>query len=316
MGEFMSYSHITVLLNEAVDALNIKKDGTYIDATLGGGGHFEKIKDKLSNKGLLIGIDQDEEAIINCKKRFSGSDKKIIFVQENFKNISGVLENLKISGIDGVVMDLGVSSHQLDTAERGFSYMQNAPLDMRMNKNQKLSAFDIINNYDEQEIYKIIKDYGEERFAKKIAGYIARERQKKPILTTFELSEIIKSAIPASNRREGPHPAKRTFQAIRIAVNDELDILTNTVFDIFEKLNKGGRISIITFHSLEDRIIKNAFINLSTGCICPPKFPACVCGKEKQAVIITKKPIVPSEDEINKNPRSRSAKLRVIEKIV
>jgi 16S rRNA (cytosine1402-N4)-methyltransferase len=310
----MNFKHVSVLLNETINELNIKEDGVYVDCTLGGAGHSEKILKKLSKSGKLIGIDQDQDALKAAQKRLSNYDN-VVFVHDNFLNINSILNELNIDKVDGILMDLGVSSYQLDEAERGFSYMKDSFLDMRMNRESELSAFDVVNSYSEEKLYKLIKDYGEEKFAKRIAKFIVEKRKEKDINTTFELVDIIKNAIPAKARREGPHPAKRTFQAIRIEVNKELEILGKAIEDSVERLKVGGRISIITFHSLEDRIVKNKYKELENPCICPKNFPICVCGKSPKLKIITRKPIEPSEEEILNNPRSRSAKLRVAEKI-
>ena len=310
----MEFKHVSVLLNECIDNLNIKEDGIYVDGTLGGGGHSLEILKKLSKDGLLIGIDQDEDALKAAKNRLQNFDN-VKYVHSNFYNVESVLNNLEIEKIDGILMDLGVSSYQLDTCERGFSYMQDAALDMRMNRENPLSAYNVVNEYEEEELFRIIKDYGEEKFAKRIARFIVENREKKPIETTLELVEIIKAAIPAKARREGPHPAKRTFQAIRIEVNSELSILNKTIEDAVNKLNKGGRVAIITFHSLEDRIVKLKFKELATSCTCPKEFPICVCGGKAKVKIISRKAIEPSKEEVLENPRSRSAKLRVIEKL-
>ncbi|QEK11945.1 16S rRNA (cytosine(1402)-N(4))-methyltransferase RsmH [Crassaminicella thermophila] len=311
----MNFEHVSVLLEETIENLNIKSEGIYVDGTLGGGGHASEICKKLSENGLFIGIDQDEDALNAAGNRLGKYENRKIFVHDNFSNIKNILFEKNIKGIDGVVLDLGVSSYQLDEASRGFSYMQDAPLDMRMDQRKDFNAKDVVNNYDEKELERIIKEYGEERWAKRIANYIVKERSKKQINTTGELVEIIKNAIPASARRTGPHPAKRTFQAIRIEVNNELGILEQTIRDISEVLNPGGRICIITFHSLEDRIIKNVFKDLSTACKCPPEYPICQCKGKAILKRITKKPILPSSKELEMNPRSRSAKLRVAEKL-
>lgn len=311
----MEFKHETVLLNETVENLNIKPNGIYVDGTLGGGGHSQLICSKLSEEGLLIGIDQDEDALRFTKEKLKKFSNKLKFVNDNFSNIKDILDRLDIDKINGVVLDLGVSSYQLDKGERGFSYMQDAKLDMRMDRKSDLTAKDVVNTYSEEELNKIIKLYGEEKWASRIAKFIIQARENKEIETTGELVEIIKKAIPAGARRNGPHPAKRTFQAIRIEVNNELGILEKTVKDIAERLEAGGRISIITFHSLEDRIIKNVYKDLSKGCICPPELPICQCDNEPILKIITRKPIYPSDLEVENNPRSRSAKLRVAEKI-
>ncbi|PJI09893.1 MULTISPECIES: 16S rRNA (cytosine(1402)-N(4))-methyltransferase RsmH [Clostridium] len=310
----MEFSHVPVLLNETIGQLNIKEDGIYVDCTLGGGGHSLEILKKLSKDGKLIGIDQDKDALKAAGERLKDYEN-FIPVHDNFHNIKNILEELKIDKVDGVLADLGVSSYQLDEPSRGFSYMHDAPLDMRMNRDSDFSAFDVVNGYDEEKLYHVIRDYGEERFAKRIAKFIAERRQENAIKTTFELVEIIKAAVPAKFRRQGPHPAKRTFQAIRIEVNKELQILNETVEDSVDKLKAGGRICIITFHSLEDRIIKNKYRQLQNPCTCPKEIPICVCGKKPKIKIITRKPIEASSEELEYNPRSRSAKLRVAEKI-
>lgn len=310
----MEFKHISVLLNECIEGLNIKKDGIYVDCTLGGAGHSSEIVKLLGENGRLIGIDQDKDALKAAKERLK-EYKNVTLVHSNFHNIYDVLNDLNINGVDGILMDLGVSSYQLDNGERGFSYMQDAPLDMRMNRENSLSAYEVINSYSEEELFRIIKEYGEDKFAKRIANFIVKNREKKSIETTLELVDIIKMAIPAKARREGPHPAKRTFQAIRIEVNKELDIIENTIRDGVKKLNKGGRMAIITFHSLEDRIVKNVYKDLSNPCKCPSTFPICVCNKVPTVKTVSRKPIEPSEEELTVNPRSRSAKLRVLEKI-
>ena len=310
----MEFKHVSVLLNECIEGLNIKDNGIYVDGTLGGGGHSSEILKKLSRDGLLIGIDQDTDALKAAGLRLHNYEN-VKYVHSNFYNIDSILENLEIEKIDGMLMDLGVSSYQLDTGDRGFSYMQDAPLDMRMNRDNPLSAYEVVNNYEEEEIYRIIRDYGEEKFAKRIARFIVQNREVKPIETTLELVEIIKNAIPAKARREGPHPAKRTFQAIRIEVNSELSILNRAIEDGINRLNKGGRMAIITFHSLEDRIVKLKFKELATACTCPREFPICVCGGKAKVKVITRKAIEPSKKEVEENPRSRSAKLRVVEKL-
>ncbi|MFU7514830.1 16S rRNA (cytosine(1402)-N(4))-methyltransferase RsmH [Clostridium sp. HCS.1] len=310
----MEFKHVSVLLNECIEGLNIKENGIYVDGTLGGGGHSSEILKNLSDEGLLIGIDQDKDALKAASNRLQNY-KNVKYVHNNFYNIDSILNELEIEKIDGMLMDLGVSSYQLDTGDRGFSYMQDAPLDMRMNRENSLSAYEVVNDYEEAEIYRIIRDYGEEKFAKRIARFIVENREKKKIETTLELVEIIKAAIPAKARREGPHPAKRTFQAIRIEVNSELSILNKAIEDGVNRLNKGGRMAIITFHSLEDRIVKLKFKELATACTCPKEFPICVCGGKAKVKIISRKAIEPSKEEVDENPRSRSAKLRVIERI-
>ena len=307
----MEFNHVSVLLNECLEGLNIKENGIYVDGTLGGAGHSSEILKRLSKEGRLIGIDQDTDALKAAKERLKDYSN-VTFVHSNFSNIEN---NLNIDGVDGILMDLGVSSYQLDEGERGFSYMKDAPLDMRMNRENDFSAYNVVNEYSEEDLYRIIRDYGEEKFAKRIASFIVENRQEKNIETTLELVEIIKNAIPAKARREGPHPAKRTFQAIRIEVNSELSILNKTIEDGVEKLNKGGRMAIITFHSLEDRIVKNKFRDLAVSCRCPKEFPVCVCGEKAKVKIISRKAIEPTKEEVEINPRSRSAKLRVIEKL-
>lgn len=311
----MEFHHVSVLLNECIENLKIKPDGVYVDCTMGGAGHSKEIVKKLSDKGLFIGFDQDKNAINTAKERLSEYESRVKFVHSNFENIKEELEKIGVYKIDGVLADLGVSSHQLDEAERGFSYMQDAPLDMRMDVRCEFSAYDVVNTYTEDELTKIIKDYGEDNWAKRIAKFIVEERVNKPIETTGELVDIIKKAIPKKARIDGPHPAKRTFQAIRIEVNNELGVITKMINDASSIMNEGGRICIITFHSLEDRIVKNAFKYLASDCICPQHLPICQCNKESEVKIITRKPILPSNEEIEVNPRSRSAKLRVAEKI-
>ena len=310
----MEFKHVSVLLNESIEALNILNDGIYVDCTLGGAGHSGEIIKRLSDKGLLIGIDQDQDALNQAKIKLGGYGN-LRLVKNNFQNIYSILEELNIKGVDGILMDLGVSSYQLDNPERGFSYMKESPLDMRMNKDGDLTAEYVVNEYSEEELTRIIREYGEEKFAKRIANFIVKNRNEKKITTTWELVDIIKAAIPAKARREGPHPAKRTFQAIRIEVNSELEIISGAIEDSVKKLNAGGRLAIITFHSLEDRIVKNTFRKLENPCTCPPEFPMCICGKEPTVKVITRKPIEPTEDEVKENPRSRSAKLRILEKL-
>jgi len=309
----MNFKHISVLLNESIELLNINPDGVYVDGTLGGGGHAELVCRKLDN-GRLIGIDQDGEAIAAATARLEPFGANLTIVRDNFRNIKDILSDLEIESIDGAILDLGVSSHQLDKGERGFSYNTDAPLDMRMNTEAAKSAYTVVNTYDETELSKVIFDYGEERFARRIARKIAQAREEKPIETTFELVDIIRSAVPGGKYAD-KHPAKRTFQAIRIEVNDEIALLKNAVYDFFEVLNPGGRLCIISFHSLEDRIVKQVFADLSRGCTCPGDFPICVCGKEPRGKTITRKPIIASDDELEFNNRAHSAKLRVIEKL-
>ena len=310
----MEFKHVSVLLDECINALNIKEDGIYVDCTLGGAGHSSEIVKRLSGDGRLIGFDQDKDALKAAGERLKDY-KNVTYVHSNFYAIYDVLTDLGIDGVDGILMDLGVSSYQLDNGERGFSYMQDAPLDMRMNRENEFSAYEIVNTYSEEELYRIIKEYGEEKFAKRIASFIVKNREEKNIETTLELVEIIKAAIPAKARREGPHPAKRTFQAIRIEVNKELEIISKTILDGVKKLNKGGRMAIITFHSLEDRIVKNTFKELANPCTCPSEFPVCVCNRKPEVKLISRKPIEASKEELEFNPRSRSAKLRIIEKL-
>lgn len=307
----MEFNHVTVLLNETVDSLNVKKGGVYADFTLGGGGHTSLI---LKRGGHVVGIDRDITAIENARERFRG--ESFTPVHDNFSNIKNIALNLGIDKFDGIIADLGVSSPQLDDASRGFSYMQDAPLDMRMDNRDSLTAKDVVNSYSSEELFRIISAYGEERWASRIVNFIIQERIKKSIDTTFELVDIIKAAIPLSARKDGPHPAKRTFQAIRIEVNGELKILEQAARDGAELLKKGGRMSVITFHSLEDRIIKTTFASLEKGCICPKDFPVCVCGNKPMVKIVTRKPLVPTEKELEVNPRARSSKLRSIEKII
>lgn len=308
----MEFHHISVLLNECIEELNIKPDGIYVDGTMGGGGHSLEIAKRIGT-GRLICIDQDPNAHEAAGKRLAEHKDKITFVRDNFGNIAHILDELGIEKIDGMLMDIGVSSHQLDEAERGFSYQQDAPLDMRMNPDRPFSAYNVVNEYSEDELDRVIFTYGEERWARRIAQFIVKEREAKPIETTGELVDIIKKAVPKGARKDGPHPAKRTFQAIRIEVNGELDVLQKAIDDVSERLNEGGRLCIITFHSLEDRIVKDAFRKQENPCICPPQFPVCVCGKKPLGRVVTRKPILPSKEELEMNPRSRSAKLRVLE---
>lgn len=305
------FAHTTVLKTEAVDGLSVKKGGLYVDMTLGGGGHSEEI---LLRGGNVIGIDQDNVALRAASERLAHFGKAFRAVKSNFRAIKNVLETLEIQTVDGIVMDLGVSSPQLDDASRGFSYMQDAPLDMRMDRETAFSAKDVVNGYSESELCTLISEYGEERWAKRISEFIGKARREKPIETTGELVFVIKAAVPKGARRDGPHPAKRTFQAIRIAVNRELDVLEEALKDGLDVLGAGGRFSVITFHSLEDRIVKNAFAAAATGCTCPKEYPVCVCGKKPTVKLISRKPILPSEEELTENPRARSAKLRIAEK--
>ncbi len=312
----MDFEHIPVLLNECIEGLNIKPDGIYVDCTLGGAGHSSHIAQKLSDKGRLIGIDQDSEAIAAAKARLSNYNN-VVYVHNNFSAIESIAEDLSLyaSGVDGFLLDIGVSSHQLDEAGRGFSYNYDAPLDMRMDRESTLSAHVVVNTYSADDLTRIIRDYGEERWAKRIADFIVTERKIKPIDTTFELVSVIKKAVPKAARADGPHPAKRTFQAIRIEVNGELEILEKSLKSMVELLKPGGRLCIITFHSLEDRIVKNTFRELENPCTCPRDFPVCVCGKKPLVKIITRKPVVAGKDELEFNRRSHSAKLRIVEKI-
>ena len=310
----VKFSHVSVLLNECIEGLDIKPDGIYVDGTAGGGGHSFEIASRLDG-GRLIAIDRDEAAIEAAGKRLAPLGERAMVVRSNYSEVKSVCETLGIEGIDGLLLDLGVSSYQLDTAERGFSYNADAPLDMRMDKSAPLSAYNVVNEYSEEELKKIIYNYGEERFSPRIAAAIVRRRSERPIETTGELVDVIKGAIPAAAREGGHHPAKRTFQAIRIEVNGELEIIEPTIKNAVDILKPGGRIAIITFHSLEDRIVKQTFANLASGCTCPRSFPICVCGKKPQVKVISKKPILPSAEELEVNPRSRSAKLRIAEKI-
>ena len=310
----VKFSHVSVLLNECIEGLDIKPDGIYVDGTAGGGGHSFEIATRLEG-GRLIAIDRDEAAIEAAGKRLAPLGERAMVVRSNYSEVKSVCESLGIEGIDGLLLDLGVSSYQLDTAERGFSYNADAPLDMRMDKSAPLSAYNVVNEYSEEELKKIIYNYGEERFSPRIAAAIVRKRSEKPIETTGELVDIIKGAIPAAAREGGHHPAKRTFQAIRIEVNGELEIIEPTIKNAVDILKPGGRIAIITFHSLEDRIVKQTFADLASGCTCPRSFPVCVCGKKPTVKVISKKPILPSAEELEVNPRSRSAKLRIAEKI-
>ncbi|MBQ7383739.1 MAG: 16S rRNA (cytosine(1402)-N(4))-methyltransferase RsmH [Clostridia bacterium] len=310
----MEFSHRSVLLDECIEGLDIKPEGIYVDGTAGGGGHSFHIASRL-NGGRLIAIDQDEAAIAAAGERLAPLGERAVVVRSNFYELARVCEELGVGEIDGLLLDLGVSSYQLDTAERGFSYMADAPVDMRMDKRAANSAYDVVNGYSEDRLKKILYEYGEERFSASIASAIIRERQKKPIETTLELSNIIKYAIPSFAREGGHHPAKRSFQAIRIEVNGELDVIEPAIRDAAKLLRRGGRIAIITFHSLEDRIVKQTFASLATGCTCPKNFPVCVCGNKPTLKVVTRKPILPSAAELEENPRSRSAKLRIAEKL-
>ena len=310
----IEFSHYSVLLNECLDGLDIKPSGIYVDGTAGGAGHSSQIAKRL-NDGLLVAIDRDKTAVAVASERLSKYGDRAKVVRSNFYEVASVCEQLGIDGIDGLLLDLGVSSYQLDTPERGFSYMSDAPLDMRMDDRASVSAYDVVNTYDEERLKRILFEYGEERFSPAIAAAIVRERQKKPIESTLELSNIIKYAIPPKAREGGHHPAKRSFQAIRIEVNGELDVIEPAIRDAARLLKPGGRIAIITFHSLEDRIVKQTFASLATGCTCPKEFPVCVCNNKPVLKVITRKPILPSARELEENPRSRSAKLRIAEKL-
>ena len=312
----MEFNHYSVLLNETIENLNIKPDGIYVDGTLGGGGHAYQVASRLSEKGRLIGIDQDADAIAAAGERLKEFGDKITIIRSNYANMKEELHRIGVEKVDGIVLDLGVSSFQLDTPERGFTYRdENAPLDMRMDDRQSLTAKDIVNGYSEMDPYRIIRDYGEDKFAKNIAKHIVQERAKKPIETTGELTEIIRASIPMKVQVTGGHPAKRTFQAIRIELNKELEVLQNNLDDMIDLLNPGGRICIITFHSLEDRIVKTNFKRNENPCTCPSDFPVCVCGKKSKGKVVTRKPILPSEEELEVNSRSKSAKLRVFERV-
>lgn len=310
----MEFEHTSVLLKESIEGLQIKPDGVYVDGTLGGAGHASVVASRLTSGGRLIGIDQDEAAIKAATKRLQPYEDRVTIVRSNYRNTRQVLQELGVDGIDGMLLDLGVSSYQLDDKERGFSYRYDTSLDMRMDQRNQLSAKEIVNEYSEMELFHIIRDYGEDKFAKNIAKHIVMERKKAPIETTGQLNEIIKAAIPAKMRMEGGHPSKRTFQAIRIECNKELEVLKDSLEEIIELLNPGGRLCIITFHSLEDRIVKTAFRQAANPCTCPPSFPVCVCGKTSKGKVITGKPILPSEEEITNNSRAKSAKLRIFEK--
>ena len=310
----MEFVHKSILLDEVIENLNIREDGCYVDGTLGGAGHSYQICTHLGEKGRLVGIDQDADAIQAATKRLEPYKDKVSIVRSNYVNFDNVLDELGIDKVNGILLDLGVSSYQLDTAERGFSYRVDAPLDMRMDQRQTKTAKDIVNDYSEMELYHIIRNYGEDKFAKNIAKHIVAARQKQEITTTGELNEIIKAAIPQKVRATGGHPSKRTYQAIRIELNHELDVLRDNLDDMIDLLNPGGRICIITFHSLEDRIVKSNFKKNENPCTCPPSFPVCVCGNKSKGTVITRKPILPSEKELEENSRSKSAKLRVFEK--
>lgn len=311
----MEFKHTSVLLDECIENLNIKKDGIYVDGTLGGGGHSSYICERLGKNGTLIGIDRDRDAIEAASEKLSPYKCKKLLVQNNYSNIKEVLRELKIDEVDGALLDLGVSSFQLDNYQRGFSYMQDAPLDMRMNQDDNFTAYQVVNEYSQKELARIISQYGEEKWASRIAGFITEKRRQQPIETTLQLVDIIKAAIPAKARREGPHPAKRTFQAIRIEVNDELGQLEKAIEEFCDVLAPKGRLCVISFHSLEDRIVKEIVNRRADPCTCPKEFPVCICGKVADIKKISRKPIVPSDEELEGNPRARSAKLRVCEKI-
>ena len=310
----MEFNHYSVLLNEVIENLNIRPDGIYLDGTLGGAGHSFHIAEKLTEGGHLYGTDQDADAIAAATKRLEPYSDRVTVIRDNYENAVKRLRELGVTCVDGILLDLGVSSYQLDNAERGFTYKEDVPLDMRMDQRQQLTARDIVNDYSETEIFHIIRDFGEDKFAKNIAKHICIEREKSPIETTFRLNEIIKAAIPAKMREKGGHPSKRTYQAIRIALNRELDVLSGSLDGFIDFLNPGGRLCVITFHSLEDRITKNNFRTNEKPCTCPPDFPVCVCGKVSKGKVVTRKPILPSEKELSENKRSQSAKLRVFEK--
>ena len=310
----MEFKHISVLLDETIDSLNIKPTGVYVDGTLGGGGHSLEICKRLGEGGRLIGIDQDMDAIAAATKRLEAYKDKVDIIYSNYQDIESCMRELSIGGVDGIVLDLGVSSYQLDNVDRGFTYREDTPLDMRMDQSQSRTAKDIVNNYSEMDLFRVIRDYGEDSFAKNIAKHIVKAREDGPIETTGQLNEIIKAAIPAKVRQGTGHPSKKTFQAIRIELNHELEVLENSIDKMIELLNPGGRLSIITFHSLEDRIVKNIFRRNMNPCTCPPSFPVCTCGQAPKGKIITRKPIIPSEEEIADNKRAKSSKLRVFEK--
>lgn len=311
----MEFAHIPVMLNECLEGLNIKADGTYVDGTVGGAGHSIEIVKRLSENGRLICVDKDEDALKAAGERLAPYKDRVTFIHDDYKNLVNELDSIGVGKVDGILLDLGVSSYQLDNAERGFSYMKDAPLDMRMDRSQRISAHEVVNAYTESELARILFDYGEEKLARQIARNIVRARSEKPIETTLELAKIVEDTYPAKTRWKFGHPAKRTFQAIRIEVNDELSSLGEAVTAMARRLEKGGRMAVITFHSLEDRIVKSAFKELSLACTCPPDFPVCVCGKVQEVELVNKKPITASEEELENNSRSQSAKLRVIEKL-
>lgn len=311
----MEFAHIPVMLDECLEGLNIKADGIYVDGTVGGAGHSIEIVKRLSGNGRLICVDKDEDALKAAGERLAPYSDRVTFIHDDYKNLVAELDSIGVGKVDGILLDLGVSSYQLDNAERGFSYMKDAPLDMRMDRSQRISAYEVVNGYSESELARILFDYSEEKLARQIARNIVRARAEKPIETTLELAKIVEDTYPAKTRWKFGHPAKRTFQAIRIEVNDELSTLGEAVTQMARRLEKGGRMAVITFHSLEDRIVKSAFKELSLACTCPPDFPVCVCGKVQEVELVNKKPIVASEGELEKNSRSQSAKLRVIEKL-
>ena len=310
----MEFKHASVLLEETIENLKVKPDGIYVDGTLGGGGHALEVCRRLSATGRFIGIDQDEDAIAAARGRLREYEEQVTILRSNYCNMVGELKARGIQAVDGILLDLGVSSYQLDNADRGFTYREDAPLDMRMDRRQARTAYEIVNTYGESELYRVIRDYGEEKFAKNIVKHICLEREKKPVSTTGELIEIIKASIPAKMRATGGHPAKRTFQALRIEVNQELEVLETSLDGMIDFLGDGGRLCVITFHSLEDRIVKNIFRRNEHPCTCPPEFPVCVCGKKSKGFVVTRKPIVPTEEEIKANKRSKSSKLRVFER--
>lgn len=311
----MEFAHVSVLLAETIEQLNIRPGGIYVDGTLGGGGHSYEVCKRLSGQGRLIGFDQDADAIKAAGERLREYKERVTIIRSNYCNMRPELKKLGVDRVDGILLDLGVSSYQLDTVERGFTYREDAPLDMRMDQRQPRTARDIVNGYTEQDLYRVIRDYGEDKFAKNIARHIAAAREKKPIETTGELTEIIKAAVPAKIRMTGGHPAKKTFQALRIELNGELEVLKNSLDDMIDLLNPGGRICVITFHSLEDRIVKTIFKTNENPCTCPSNFPVCVCGNKPKGRLAVKKPIVPGEEELIQNKRSKSSKLRVFERI-
>lgn len=310
----MAFQHTSVLLEETVDGLAVKPDGIYVDATLGGGGHAFEVCSRLNGKGRFIGIDQDAAAIEAAGERLKDFGEKVTIIRSNYRELKSVLRSIGVEKVDGIVLDLGVSSYQLDTAERGFSYRADASLDMRMDQRQQTTAKDIVNTYSEAQLYRVIRDYGEDKFAKNIAKHIVMEREKNPIETTGQLNEVIRRAIPMKFQKTGGHPSKRTFQAIRIELNRELEVLRESLDEMIDMLNPGGRICIITFHSLEDRIVKSAFRKNENPCTCPSHFPVCVCGNVSKGKVITRKPILPGEEELEHNSRSKSAKLRIFER--